>query len=464
MALNNNTIVDQVKLYGTNDFQQRINEASQNGMAAVVDYLDQAGKWGEFEQGLINRIGKVFFTDSSWTNPLGFLKQGMLPFGTTIEEVALAMIEDTGYDPNGTDLLRQEPSKVYSAFHEINRKAKYPLTISHQEIRNAFLSEFGLNELVARKMSKLVMSDSYDEYRAILEQLNDATAKDELFRVNTPIADIDAPTEAELKNLSVKIRTYAKRLAIAPNTLYNAQGVPTVSRKEELILITTPEIIANLDVNVLADAFNIDRADIASRVIEVDELPDGVHAVLADKRLFVIADRLFQVEEFRNGANLTTTYFFHHHQVIARSPFAQAVSFGEEASSTVDVVSVDLTGLTATLVDNAGDVVSTVSAEDYDEFTPAATLEVEAVGTISPSNKNVKLPNAHTTEIVIEDADGNAVSKSSRTYVDRLGKLYIQKDLPAGAVITVNVNSAYVNPSEAEGVSDITTSASVEIA
>ena len=463
MALNNNTIVDQVKVYGSNDFQQRINEASQNGMAGIVNFLDETNRWGEFEQGLINRIGKVFFTDASWDNPLAFLKQGMLPFGTTVEEIALGLIEDTGYDPNGTDLLKQEPSDVYSAFHEINRKAKYPLTISHQELKNAFLSEFGLNELVARKLTKLVQSDAYDEYRAILNLITDADAKGDMFRVKTSFADAENPSDVELKKLSVKIRTYAKKMALAFTTLYNAKGIPTVSKKEDLVLITTPEVIAALDVSVLADAFNLDRADFASRVIEVDELPEGVYAVLADKSLFVIIDRLFQIEEFRNGANLTTTYFFHHHQVISRSPYAQAVVFGEAEGDSVPVVNVDLTGLTAKFVNEDGETITTVNSEEFSQGNSVAVLDVDAVGTITPGNRNVKLPNVHTTEIVLSDAEGNALRKTSRTYIDRLGKLYVQEGLAAGTVITVDVKSGYVNPSTSEGVSDIKTTVELTV-
>ena len=292
MALDNTTILDQIMLQGSNDYQQRVPDASQAGMAAVGKAIDDNRLWGEFEKGLINRIATAFFTVKTWNNPLGFLKKGLLEYGTTVQEIALGMVKADVYDPFGRDLLRQKPADVYSAFHELNRQDKYLLTISREELKAGFLTPNGLSEIVSRKIDRLIMSDNYDEYLAILEQIYIAMAKKEVFNVNVSFADEKAPTEAELKALSTAVRTYGKKMTIAPTSLYNAAGVPTVNSKDELMFITKPEIIANLDVNVLADAFNIDRADFVNRVVEVNELPYGVHGLLVSVEWFVIMDRL----------------------------------------------------------------------------------------------------------------------------------------------------------------------------
>lgn len=467
MALDNNTIIDQVRLHGSNDYQQRIPQASQVGMAEVGRVLDNFNLWGEFEKGLVNRIALTYFTDSSWSNPLAFLKRGKLEFGTTIQELALGMIKADVYDPFGKDLLRQNPSDVYSEFHEVNRKDKYLLTISHEEIKAGFLSAYGLNELVARKIDKMIMSDNYDEYVAILNQIYDAVAREEVYNVHVPFADNEAPTEAELKRLSVALRTISKKMTIAPTARYNSRGVPTVSQKSDLVVITTPEVIANLDVSVLADAFNIDRTDISDRVIEVNELPYGVHALICSKEWFVIADRLLEVRDFNNGSNLTNNYWLHHWQVISRSPFAQVVSFGNGVVSEVPRQSITLTDLEARFLNKELEEVLEFSyaelSDDDGDYKPVAQLDVISTGTVSPSNKKFIVPNSYTSEILVSDAEGAPVKTTSRTYIDRLGKLYVQEGLEAGSTITVEVKSAYVNPSVDAETSDITATATITV-
>lgn len=469
MALDNNTILDQIMLHGSNDYQQRVPDASQATLAEVGKAIDDHRLWGEFEKGLINRIATAFFTVKTWNNPLGFLKKGMIEYGTTIQEIALGMIKADVYDPFGRDLLRQKPADVYSAFHEINRKDKYLLTVSREELKAGFLSPNGLSEIVSRKIDRLIMSDNYDEYLAILEQVYIAMAKNEVFNVNVSFADEANPTEAELKALSTAARTYGKKMTIAPTALYNAAGVPTVNDKDELMFITKPEIIANLDVNVLADAFNIDRADFVNRVVEVNELPAGVHALLVSVEWFVIADRLIEIRDFENGSNLTTNYWLHHWQVISRSPYAQAVAFSNQVSSTVPVVNVELTDLELGFLNLELESTSSFEygkGENEDgDYPHVAYLDVVSTGTVSPSNDEVQVPSAYTVEeVLVADSLGAPVKKTSRTYVDRLGKVYVQEGLESGSTITVNIRSAYVNPSVDPEVSDITASAILTVA
>ena len=58
-----------------------------------------------------------------------------------------------------------------------------------------------------------------------------------------------------------------------PTETYNSAGVKQWSERNQLIYITTPEEQAELDVEVLANAFNMAKADVNVRVIVVDELP-----------------------------------------------------------------------------------------------------------------------------------------------------------------------------------------------
>lgn len=445
MALNNATILDAIRLSGSNDYQQRVPQATQSGVDSVVQTLTSPNNrslFNDFQDGLINRIAQTIVRSWEWANPLAVFKRPMLNLGDKIQEIAVGLIEANGYDLKDNNLFKTNPGEVWQAFHSVNREDRYDLSISHVELRKAFTTEFGLNELVARKLASLAISDEYDEFRIMIQLIAVAYAEDTLFKVKTPFANADAPTDAELRNLSIAIRTYAKKMSIAPSSRYNAKGVPTVSNKDNLVLITTPGVTAALDVSVLADAFNIDRADFASKVIEIDEFPmAGVHAMLVDTSWFVCADYVKEIATFWNPKNMVNNYYLHHWGTYSISPFSNAVLFGEDEATEVGVVNVAPTALAADVVDLNGDSVDSYSYGDD------LKLVVTATANVSPKHKSVIAPDAYKVEVTIVDADDEAIDTTMNTSISFTGNVRVQENLPVGSKITIKATSTYVNPS-----------------
>lgn len=452
MAIDNATILDAIWVEGSNDYQQRIPLASKAGVSQVQDALFSPMNrqlWNEFETGLINRIGSVIAADFNWENPLAiFKREELLPMGSTIEEYAFDLIEASGYDVRDSNLFKVNPGKVYSAFHTVNRKDRYDISVNQAEVAQAFVSSTGLNDFITRKLAIPGKSDAYDEYRVMIQLIAEAFSRNRIYNEQSVIADLNAPTETELKRLSQKIREHAKLLTLVPTKRYNSQRVPMVSNKEDLVLFTTPKISSNLDVNVLADSFNIDRADFANRVVEIDEFPiAGVHAMLVDKNWFVYGDFLREVSSFWNAQNLVYNYYLHHWGVYSVSPFEQAVIFSNENSTTYGTVEVDLTGITASLVDSEGNPVTTWTKGDE-----LPQLIVTGAGNITGDDEgNFILPSEYTKTITIsagtDPGDPEAPEKNSRTYVDRVGQVHFQANLKATNVVEIVVESAYIDPS-----------------
>ncbi|WP_218937956.1 hypothetical protein, partial [Bacillus cereus] len=100
--------------------------------------------------------------------------------------------------------------------------------------------------------------------------------------------------------------------------------------REDLILIVTPEVKANIDVEALAAAFNLSPVDMYARVIPVPTEQMGIdnaQAILTTKDFFVIADNLLENTSQPNPVSLGTNYFLHHWEVISASLFVPAVMF-----------------------------------------------------------------------------------------------------------------------------------------
>lgn len=447
MAEKNATILDAIWDQGSNDYQQRVPRTTQEGISKTMAALEDPNVGfsirNEFYNGLINRLGNSFVRNFDWDNPLScFKKQGLLPAGVSFQEVSMGMIEAKGYDIRDSNVFQANPLEAFSVFHHQNRQDRYDITISESELKMAFLEEYGLNSFLEAQLGRPALSAAYDEYRIMVQLIGEAEAQRRIHRENVHFADPDNMTETELKKFSMKLRTIAKRMCLVPSGLYNSQGVPTVSKPENLVIITTPEMVTALDVNVLADAFNIDRTDFVQRVIEIDEFPfDGAYALIVDTDWFVVSDTKREVTNFVNGKTLTQNFYLHVWQILSVSGFANATLFGEAVSDEFPVVNIELEGMTAKFLDANGNAVTTYTGETNVEFVVTAT------GTITPETRGFIVPDAYTTTYTLEDAAGKAIVVTDRTRVDRLGRVYLQGGLSTGAKLTVTATSTYVDPS-----------------
>ena len=455
MATNNSTIMQAVWLAGGNDFQQRISQPSVQGIDATMrdlfmpmnrNYLNQ------FMDILINKVAFTIVQGKRWQNPLAVFEKRRIDYGSTIEEVALKWIkahsyrDDWGDRANDiTNLLKINRPDGSVAYHSINRRDTYPISINEVELQDAFNSETGLNELIARIMELPANSDAYDTYRIMLQLLKMYEDNWGFFKVNLSSAPVD---EATGKEFLAKVRGVAGRLAF-PSSLFNAltvQDIPTFANPSELVLLTTPETQAVLDVEALAALFHLDKADIAYRTILVDEFPiPGAVALLTTEDFFVVHDKVYTTTSFFNPQTLTTNYYLHHISVNSVSPFVPAVLFTTATGTLVPTVTQSVTGITLARKDGLS---TAVNPGDDIELVPGIT------GTLTgtPQDNLAVAPNAlvYSLTAALPGITTN-YPLSVFTYVDRYNVLHIAEDIAPGAVITVRAETTYSNPSANTG-------------
>lgn len=440
MPLNNATILNQVRanLVGSNDYQQRVPEATQANLTEVVENIfSHKANWNTFIPGMLNLIGNVISQDREWFNPLRIFKRNdLLVQGDTLVEYGIHYVEAQGYDVRDNDLFKLAPPKVQEAFYSIDREDKYTITISVNELRKAFLTPNGVQEFLERRLAIVGRSDQYDEYRIMLNVIAEVYNDGGLYNINVEFADPTNPTDVEVKNLVRKIRATAARWEAAPSTIFNRAGIPTTTPMDRLVLIISPEVRAAMDVDVLAVSFNMDRTNFLGRVIVVDELPYGIHALLCDEGWFIAGDYVYEVDSFYNPSNLTINSYLHHWGIYNSSPFVNAAVFTNASTVVTPSIVVTLASIAVT-AEKDGVPVTEFNYGDKLQLVTTAT------GTVNPDNPNVKVPAAATYEVNI---DGD-IPLNNRTYVDDNGVLYVQKGLEAGTKITVKATSTYVNPS-----------------
>lgn len=454
MAADNYTILSKVWLNATNDFQQRVPMPTQQTINETVEYLfDPMNRqyFNQFLDILVNRIGMTYVRNRTFSNPLSPFKKGKLSYGNTVQEIATGFIRAHAYEDDADTLLKVHKPQVAACYHAQNRRDYYPLTTIFDELRSAFDDNMGLNNFLASLMAAPENSDEYDEMNIMLNLIGLYENKWGFYNVH-----LDAPITDEVsgKQFLTEARALAGRLRF-PSTLYNADitkaGLPSipvfVAEGDELILITTPEVQANLDVNTLAVLFNVDKAEVNYRTVLVPEIPiPGSVAILTTTDFFQCWDTNYQMTSFYNPQTLATNYYLHHWGIYSASPFVPAINFTTGTATVTPVANFTATGLTltadSTTVEMGGTLPLKLELQGNFKMTPD-TAPV-------PDTLEVK-PDTATWAITATDVEGEPLTVGARTRIDEYGVLHVQgatqgAGLGAGSTITITAKAAYVNP------------------
>lgn len=337
----------------------------------------------EFINALVNRIALVRVQSATFNNIYARLKKGYLDYGESVEEifVDIARVFEFSAEKAEARELKQYKPNVRSAFHTMNWKVLYPVSISDEQLRQAFLSADGVQNLIAQIVDSVYRAADYDEFLLFKYMLIKAISGGNIYS-----SYVDGESTAN----------YAKAFRGISNVLpfmssnYNAAGVKNTTPKDRQIIIMDAQFNADFDVDVLAGAFNMDKADFMGRLYLIDnwttfdnerwsvirENSDGVgevsadeleamaavKAVILDEEWFQVYDNLNRFAEKFVAAGLRWNYFYHTWKTISWSPYANAVVFtnaARRAPNTVqfEVTSRELTdnGLnTLTLVNTTG--------------------------------------------------------------------------------------------------------------
>lgn len=337
------TILNTIRANSSALYQERIPEATKENLTAVGNaILAYEATTNEFLGALVNRIAFTEVSNRRYSNPLAPLKKGHKVFGTDIEDIYTNPTSAVKYE--GTeigDMLAITKPDVKTIFHRLNRQDKYPVSITDDQLKQAFTSEGEMSAFIQSVITAMYSGDEMDEYMLMISILTDAIKENKLVTM-----EIDyTGDEATSKDLVKLMNTLSKNFAFK-STEYNgynklnATGItgktitPCIThcpQKNQVILMRT-DVSVNTNVEVLAQAFNMSKAELQPRVFEVDAFGDtDVLAIICDEALFKFYDAMYKVTTFYNPSNLVTNYWLHHWQTLSLSLFANCVAIKQKA-------------------------------------------------------------------------------------------------------------------------------------
>ena len=445
MAVKNSTIVTKAWLEGSNDFQQRIPNPETNGYSAAIDALFDPMNNDLFNQfsGLLNGLMGTYVESKLFENPLRVLKKPAAQWGNTERHVAVKYLQAHSYRVDDETLLKLEKPEFVEWFYSVSEPRRYEFSWSRYELMRVFAEPdgYGFDALLSATLTQMYSSDNYYEINLMIPTFAEADARiGGLYRENLSAAPTDLATS---KELLTKVRAIAGRMKF-PTMNFNHIPVPVFESGDTLVFWVTPEVDAVLDVQALAELFNVERAEVRYRKIIIPEFPiPNVYAALTSEDFIYARDVWYGVEPaFYNPANLTYKYYLHHAQMVGCNPAANCVLFTTGAQTVIPTVTVAPSGIAFT--------------PDTGNVAPGGELQLKLALSGSVSNDSEGLigvePDAALFSVSCArtnaDTTVSAVPLNSRTYVDEFGILHVQKTgLETGDVITVTAKAAYINPS-----------------
>lgn len=302
-----------------------------------------------FINALITRIASVRVKSANFNNMYKELKKGYLEFGETVEEVFVNIAKAREFSVEKAEAreFKRTLPDVRSAFHAMNWRVQYPVTVQDEDLRTAFLSMEGVQDLISRIVDSVYTANEYDEYLLFKYLMIKAITSGKMYPVS--IGD-----GTKMEDSAVAFRGTSNQIQFI-STKYNASGVHTSTPRADQYIFMDAQFNAQYDVNVLASAFNMDRADFMGRLMLIDDwttfdndrfavitdntdmvekvtddelaLMKDVKAVLVDKEWFQIYDNMDKFTEQYSASGMYWNYFYNVWKTVSSSPFSNAIVF-----------------------------------------------------------------------------------------------------------------------------------------
>lgn len=318
----------------------------------------------EYLTALWNKVGAVRMRYREYTNPLSSaFRKGELGLGEFVEEIFVGLCQAHQFNPElaETTVFQREIPDVKAAYHKLSLQVYYKQTIQENELEMAFTSWENVDRLTELIVARMYNAGEYDEYQAIL-QLIAQNILDGTIKV------VPLPADVTTTDLTKTILSASDELTLMSKN-FNYAGGHTHTPKDDQFLLGSSRFWASQNVDVYAVSFNMDKVEFMGHRILINRLGDidterlnalfsgqpgyeeigssdleelnKIVAVLLDREWVQLYTKLRRtVTDPYNGDGLYFSYKYHMWDVLASSPFSNAVVFSVGGPPQVTAVTV----------------------------------------------------------------------------------------------------------------------------
>ena len=403
----------EMSVSGSSIYHQYIPIIDENTSIATIaePILNVPAVANDFMSMLVNRIVYTQFETKLYNNPLRVLEGDRIPLGYAGQEIFTNPAKGRKYNVNDfAGLLQKYEADTKVQYMTLNSDLQYPVTVTRHDLKKAFTSWTDLDRFIDQLSNSLYNGAYIGEFRYTKNLIGSAYSYGGV-RVQTVSAVSD---ESTAKAFVKKCRNLFLDFQV-PSTSFNAwaqaggygEPITTWSNPEDIVLILKNNVRTEIDVDVLASAFNIDKATLMGNILTVDNFDivddDGVtrfngsaiQGIIADKSWFKIKTQDMYLDESYNANNRTWQYYLNVTKMYQYSLFANAVVLATtlptiavtdlKFADTLVEVTVGTNGEEAVIVTPfAGTTSITFNSSDADVFTVAPKSGDARTAVITP--------------------------------------------------------------------------------
>lgn len=411
----------------TEAFMEIVPSATSDNISTLSNILFNdayAPQLNEFVTNLVNRIALTIVRNKSFNNPLAIFKKGSIPLGTDVQEIFTNPAKAQKYEYSNTAMskiltIMDPDTKV--AYYQRNRQDMYQKTISREGLQGAFVSWEKFNEFISSITNSLYSGNYIDEFKYTKELIDGAYDNRKII---TQV--VTNPVDEASGNAFLKTVRGLYDMMTFPSSDYNAYSkfkgnendTPVISWTEpdRIVLIVRADIMATVDVDSLARAFNIERADFIGRVIKVDKFENPeIVGLICDEAFFQIYDSIFRFDEQYIASTMAWNLFLHAWSTFAISPFANAVLL--VTSQNVPATNVSMPTTTSVTVGADANVTITLTPSTATTDVTSVTSSDQTVATAKLNGNNVVVTGVKTGTSTVTIKTDNGLTASTTVTV-----------------------------------------------
>lgn len=278
----------------------------------------------------IGKLAFQFIRGVEANDPLAVFDKMPVDKGDTIEQAVIKLVEASAYDRSGAGALSRATNDKMAVRYFNNWEArKYKQTVDTSELRKVLEGDTGLDTVADLLIGTLSQSRIYDKYTNVKALLKWGRTSGSLesgqsvLKAIEGVKKVDADT-LDYKGILKKIKNTVKGMKYM-NGDYNTAGLTRRTREEDIYIIAPYTLITDIDVDELAGVFNLSKAEIKSRLIEIDSTDTFVYIV--DQNAILDFTRLYELWDQKNADGHFWNYFLHVEDLFAISPLFDGCYF-----------------------------------------------------------------------------------------------------------------------------------------
>lgn len=229
-----------------------------------------------------------------------------------------------------TKLFDLAPADVKGAISKYTKPLQYDTTYNKDEIRKAFVSEQALLDFLNQIIGSLYNGSEIDDKANFIQLFNDLYNENQAVVIST-----QAVTKATVEDFAVELKTIVENFKEESDQWnvwkrLNPTDTSAVfwSNPEDINIILPISVSARLDISLLAQLFNVERAALDGRVFTVADgkLASGIQAIVFDSTLVSIDEIYAELEPtFYDSTKRRYKEVYNTNNQYAINPFANCV-------------------------------------------------------------------------------------------------------------------------------------------